>query len=61
MTSRPRGRSHLGLALAGAVVIAGGIAVGVAEWLRLPKGSVWIVVAVTAGLVAAIRALSRRR
>jgi len=61
MTPRPRSRSHVGLALAGAVVIAGGIAIGVVEWLKLPKGSVWIVVAVTAGLVGAIRALSRRR
>jgi hypothetical protein len=61
MTSRPRGRSDLGLTLAGVVVIAGGIAVGVVEWLKLPKGSVWIVVAVTAGLVAAIRSLFRRR
>ena len=58
MTTR---RRRLGLALAGAVVIAGGLGVGVVELMRLPKGSVWIVVAATLGLVALIRALTARR
>ncbi|HSE92394.1 MAG TPA: hypothetical protein VLF19_03740 [Methylomirabilota bacterium] len=58
MTTR---RRRLGLALAGAVVIAGGLGVGVVELMRLPKGSVWVVVAATLGLVALIRALTTRR
>lgn len=49
-----RRRSQLGLVLAGGVVIAGGIAIGVVELLGFPKGSVWAVVAVTVGLVAAV-------
>ncbi len=57
----PRARSRTGLVLAGAVVIAGGISVGVVEWLRLPKGSVWIVVAVTITLVVVIRGVTHPR
>ena len=59
--SSVRQRRRLGLALAGAVVIAGGLGIGVVELLRLPKGFVWVVVAVTVGLVALIRMLSARR
>jgi hypothetical protein len=58
MTAR---RRRLGLVLAGAVVVLGGVGVGVVELLRLPKGSIWIVVGVTVGLVALIRTLSARR
>jgi len=47
------------LVLAGAVVIAGGVGVAVVEWLGFPKGSVWIVVAVTVALVVVIRKSSR--
>src|SRR5439155_244803 len=47
--------------LAGAVVIAGGVGVAVVEWLGFPKGSVWIVVALTVVLVVVIRGLTRRR
>lgn len=47
--------------LAGAVVIAGGVAVALVEAFKLPKGSIWIVVGAAAVLVAAIRALTARR
>ena len=54
-------RARLGLTVAGVVVVAGGVAVGVVELLHFPKGSVWIVVAVTLGLVVLIRRLTVRR
>ena len=56
---KPR-RSQTGLVLAGAVVVAGGVAVGVVELLHFPKGSVWVVVAATIALVVAIMKLSGR-
>jgi len=43
------------------VVVAGGVAVALVELLRFPKGTVWVVVAVTVALVAAIRALTAPR
>jgi hypothetical protein len=46
--------------LAGAVVIAAGVAIGLVELFRLPKGSVWVVVAVTIALVFTIMRLSGR-
>jgi hypothetical protein len=55
-----RRRSQTGLVLAGAVVIAGGVAIGLAELFRYPKGSVWVIVAATAALVFAIMKLSGR-
>jgi hypothetical protein len=55
-----RRRSHLGLILAGAVVIAAGFAIAIVEVLHLPKGSIWFVVAATVLVVAAIRSLTRR-
>ena len=55
-----RRRSQIGLVLAGGLVIAGGVAVGVVELLGFPKGSVWLVVAVTIGLIVAIMKLSGR-
>ncbi len=61
MVQSRRARSRAGLVLAGAVVIAGGVAVAVVEWLRFPKGSVWIVVAVTVALVVLIRTVTRAR
>jgi hypothetical protein len=57
----PARRSHTGMALAGAVVIAGGFAIAVGEALHYPKGSVWAIVGVTAAVAALIRAISRRR
>ena len=61
MAPSRRARSQAGLVLAGAVVIAGGVGVAVVEWLGFPKGSVWIVVALTVVLVVVIRGLTRRR
>ena len=55
-----RRRSQVGLVLAGGVVIAGGVAIGVVELLGFPKGSVWVVVAVTIGLVAVVMKASGR-
>ena len=55
----PRRHSHVGLVLAGLVVVAAGFAIGAVELLRLPRGSVWIVVAVAAVIVGLIRVLTR--
>ena len=55
-----RRRSQLGLVLAGSVVIAAGVAIGLVELFAYPKGSVWVVVAVTVALVVAIMKLSGR-
>jgi uncharacterized membrane protein YgaE (UPF0421/DUF939 family) len=52
-----RRRSQTGLVLAGAVVIAAGVAIGLAELFRFPKGTVWVVVAITVALVATIMKL----
>jgi hypothetical protein len=52
-----RRRSQLGLVLAGGVVILAGVAIGLAELLRYPKGSVWVIVAAAALLIAAIMKL----
>jgi hypothetical protein len=57
----PARRSHTGMALAGAVVIAGGFAIAVGEALHYPKGTVWVIVGVTGALAGLIRAISRRR
>ena len=61
MTTPRAPRSRSGLVVAGAVVIAGGAGVAVVDWLRLPKGSVWIVVAVTIALAALVRGFTRSR
>ncbi len=55
------GKRHarLGLALAGAVVIAAGFAVAIVELLHFPKGTIWIVVAAAVLLVGAIRGVTR--
>ena len=55
-----RRRSQAGLLLAGAVVIAAGFGIALVEAWRLPKGSVWVVVATAVLLVGAIRAITRR-
>jgi hypothetical protein len=54
-----RRRSQWGAALTAAVLIAAGFAVGVVEMLKLPKGSIWLVVAAALVLVLVIRRLSR--
>ena len=47
------------LSVAGGVVIAAGFGVAVVEALKLPKGSIWIVVAVALVLVLLIRRATR--
>ena len=56
-----RRRSHRGLVAAGAVIVAAGFAVAIVEALRLPKGSIWLVVACAAAVVALIRACTAPR
>jgi len=56
----PRRRSHLGLVLAGAVVIAAGFAIALVEALALPKGSIWVVIGAAIAIVAIIRSLTSR-
>ena len=55
-----RRRSQTGLVLAGGVVIAAGVAIGLVELFHFPKGSVWAVVALTIVAVFAIMKLSGR-
>ena len=55
-----RRRSQTGLVLAGGVVIAAGVAIGLVELFHFPKGSVWVVVALTIAAVFAIMKLSGR-
>jgi uncharacterized membrane protein YgaE (UPF0421/DUF939 family) len=55
-----RRRSQTGLVVAGGVVIAAGVAIGLVELFHFPKGSVWVVVALTIALVVAIMKLSGR-
>ena len=56
-----RRRSHRGLVLAGVVIVATGFAIAIVEAMRLPKGSIWLVVAGAAVIVTAIRAYTVRR
>ena len=58
--TQPR-RSQWSPVLAGVVVIAGGLAVGLVEVYQFPRGSIWVVVGATVLLVALIRTLGRRR
>jgi hypothetical protein len=41
-------------------LVAGAVGVGVVEALRLPRGSTWLVIAVTIVFVAVARSLHRR-
>src|SRR3989442_13813696 len=52
-------RSRIGVILAGGVLVAAGFAVAIVEMLRLPKGTIWIVVAAAAVLLTVIRAPTR--
>jgi len=52
-------RSRAGTILSAGVVIAAGFGVAVVEMLRLPKGTIWVVVAAAAAVLAAIRAATR--
>ncbi len=51
----------MGLVLAGAVVTIAGFGVAVVEVLHFPRGSIWVVVAIAAAVVAAIRVLTAPR
>jgi hypothetical protein len=55
-----RQRSRLGPLLSAAVVILAGFGIALVEALRLPKGSIWVVVAGAIVLITAIRLLTRR-
>jgi hypothetical protein len=48
-----------GTILAASLLIAAGFAVALVEMLRLPKGTMWIVVAVAVAALAIIRAATR--
>jgi len=54
-----RRRSHWGSIAAGIIVIAAGFGVAVVEALKLPKGSIWLVVAAALLLVLLIRRATR--
>ena len=56
-----RRRARAGLVLAGAVVIAAGLGVGLVEMYRLPKASIWVVVGGAVLLIALIRTLTARK
>jgi len=49
-----RRRSQTGLVLAGGIVVTAGVAIGLVELFRLPKGSIWVVVAVAIALIFTI-------
>jgi hypothetical protein len=53
-------RARTGMLLAGGVIVAGAVGVAVVEWLRFPKGTIWLVIGGTVVVVAIIRALTRR-
>ena len=52
-------RSRTGTILAASVLIAAGFAVAIVEMLRLPKGTIWVVVAIAVVLLAIVRAAFR--
>lgn len=54
-----RRRSQWGAMLAGGVVIVAGFGIAVVEALKLPRGSVWIVVAAALLIVLLIRRATR--
>lgn len=54
-----RRRSHWGSIAAGVVVITAGFGVAVVEALKLPKGSIWLVVAAALLLILLIRRVTR--
>jgi hypothetical protein len=53
-------RSTLPSVIGGLIVIVAGIAVGVVEALRWPKGSIWFVVGGAVLTLLALRLLTRR-
>jgi hypothetical protein len=57
---RRRRRSQWNAVVAGAVVIAAGFGVALVERYRMPRGSMWLVVALAALLVFLVRQVGRR-
>ncbi len=55
-----RRRQQAATLIAGGVVIAAGVGVALVETFRMPKGSIWLVVAAAVLLVLLIRLVSRR-
>jgi hypothetical protein len=51
--------SRAGTILSAGVVIAAGFMVALVELLRLPKGTIWVVVAAAVALLAVVRAATR--
>ena len=56
-----RRRSHVGLVINGAVVVAAGFGIALVEAYRLPKGSLWVVVGAAVVIIAMVRFLTRPR
>ena len=56
-----RRRSHVGLIINGAVVIAAGFGIALVEVYRLPKGSLWIVVGAAVVTIVTVRFMTRPR
>ena len=54
-----RRRSHWGTVLAAGVLIVAGFGVAAVEASRLPRGSIWLVVATALLLLFAIRRVTR--
>jgi hypothetical protein len=57
----PNERARTGMLLAGGVIVAGAVGVALVEWLRFPKGTIWLVVGATVVTVAIIRRLTAGR
>ena len=54
-------RSHVGLVINGAVVIAAGFGIALVEAYRLPKGSLWFIVGAAVVIIVVVRRLTRSR
>jgi len=54
-------RSAIPSVIGGLIVVVAGVAIGVVEALRWPKGSVWIVVGAAALSLLVLRRFTRRR
>jgi hypothetical protein len=61
MSTASRRRARIAPLLSGAVVILAGFGIALVEALKLPKASIWIVVAGAIALIAIIRMLTRPR
>jgi len=57
----PNERARTGMVLAGGVIVAGAVGVAIVEWLRFPKGTIWLVIGATVAIVAIIRRFTARR